>query len=886
MKRYIAVFTACLLLAAGLPAAAADGNGHWASDVMEELRQDGVIRGDESGNLNPDSAVTRAEFVTVVNRVFQISGTAGENFRDVPADAWYAGEMLAAKANGYLAGDEKGDSNPQQEITRAETCVILARVMKQDAQEESLSFTDADAVPAWAAASVSALVKKGLVSGYPDGSFQPEKSITRAEAFSMLHTYLKAKPVNPVVTPKPTPTPKAPSVSISTGGSSSGSGSSGGGSSGGGVKALSAPTLKKLTEEEDLVSWQETKNASSYEIKVTVGGETKVVSGITGTSYRLTDVLGEMTAQSSECEFEVSLQIKAKASKSGYSDSGYSKTVSYKKVYPAIEEPKLTVASKIVGGKNRMVITVAPVENASGYTGKFMVGAQENDTMQYDAENQLFVIPDTSVVGAENAYVEVKALSGKKPDYKDSAAVKIQVQADFRGLGTEDSPYRLYSAEDFERVRQEPSAHFVLMTDIDLGDFVPIKEFTGTLTSQGERYSLTYKIDQKTVDNVGLFQTMSGNASVSNVIFKGQINGRNDVGALCGKASVNARAENCINLAAVSGGTYVGGIIGEFAGAASGIRNCINAGTVTGSNGVGGMAGISIKPIEKCANLGTVITTGNYAGGIVGVAYAAVSFSYNYNSGTVRNTIAGAAGGTRNAGGIVGGVRLGEFKGCFNAGTVDGGVQYAGGIAGGFFANANSEMTIKGCYSAGTVTGQAGCDPVSAPNFNYKITVQDTAYLDTMSGREGIGTAISEAELQNAENEAVAKLLSDYGFVFADGEYACPVIDGNAFYRPDELKLWNFELNLTSSFSDGELSFSWDSVFDGEDAVLSVQLIDNGNFLPVSEKTALDSGAASFSAAGCKPDNYYEIVFTLEYNSGTILTKAFEVYTESTESIE
>ena len=885
MKRYIAVFTACLLLAAGLPAAAADGNGHWASGLMEELRQGGVIQGDESGNLNPDSAITRAEFVTVVNRVFQISGTNGENFRDVPADAWYAGEMLAAKANGYLSGDEEGLANPLKEITRAETCVILARVMKPALGEDALSFTDADNIPAWAAASVSALVKEGFVSGYPDGSFQPEKSITRAEAFSMLHTYIKSKPVAPVVTPKPTPTPKAPSVSISTGGSSSGSGSSGGGSSGG-VKALSAPTLKKLTEAEDLISWQETKNASSYEIKVMIGEDTKVISGITDTSYQLTEVLGEMTADSNECEFEVSVQIKAKASKSGYSDSGYSKKVSYKKVYPAIEEPTLTVASKIVGGKNRVVITVTPVENASGYTGKFMVGAQENGTMQYDAENLLFVIPDTSVVGAENAYVEVKALSGKKPDYKDSAAVKIQVQADFRGLGTEQSPYRLYSAEDFEQVRQEPSAHFVLMADIDLGTFVPIPEFTGTLTSQGEKRSLTYVIDQRTTDNVGLFQTMTGNASVSNVIFKGQINGRNDVGALCGKASVNARAENCINLAAVSGGTYVGGIIGEFAGAASGIRNCINAGTVTGSNGVGGMAGISIKPIEKCANLGTVTTTGNYAGGIVGVAYAAVSFSYNYNSGTVRNTFAGAVGSTRNAGGIVGGVRLGEFKGCFNAGTVDGGVQYAGGIAGGFFANANSEMTIKGCYSAGTVTGQAGCDPVSAPNYNYKITVQDTVYLDSMSGREGIGTAISEAELQNAENEAVAKLLSDYGFVFADGGYAYPVIDGNAFLQPDELKLWNFELNLTSDFSDGELSFSWDPVFDGEEAVLSIQLIDNGNFLPVSEKTVLDTGATSFSAAGCKPDNYYEIVFTLEYNSGTILTKAFEVYTESTESIE
>ena len=171
MKRYIAVFTAVFLLAAGFPAAAETGTGHWASDMMEDLRQNGVIQGDESGSLNPDSAITRAEFVTVVNRVFQISGTTGENFRDVPPDAWYAEEMLAAKANGYLSGDGVGLAHPEREITRAETCVILARVMKLHTAEESLSFTDGDAIPAWAVGEISALVKGGFVSGYPDGSF-------------------------------------------------------------------------------------------------------------------------------------------------------------------------------------------------------------------------------------------------------------------------------------------------------------------------------------------------------------------------------------------------------------------------------------------------------------------------------------------------------------------------------------------------------------------------------------------------------------------------------------------------------------------------------------------------------------------------------------------
>ena len=878
MKRYIAVFTAVFLLAAGFPAAAETGTGHWASDMMEDLRQNGVIQGDESGSLNPDSAITRAEFVTVVNRVFQISGTTGENFRDVPPDAWYAEEMLAAKANGYLSGDGVGLAHPEREITRAETCVILARVMKLHTAEESLSFTDGDAIPAWAAGEISALVKGGFVSGYPDGSFQPEKSITRAEAFSILYTYIKSKPEHPAVTSEPTvtPTPAPPSVSISTGSGSSGGGASGSGSSGG-VKTLSAPTLKKLAESEDLVSWQETKNASSYEIKLMVGENSKIISGITDTSYRLTDDLGEMTAQSSECEFEVSLWIKAKASKSGYSDSDYSKKVSYKKVYPAIDGPELTLANKIVGGKNRAVVTISPVEDASGYEAKFMVGAQENSTMQYDAENRLLIIPDTSVIGSEDAYVEVKALSGKKPAYKDSAPVRLEIKdVDLRGNGSPESPYRLYSTEDFERVRTEPDRHFVLMADIDLGEIVPVPEFTGSLTSYGERYSLTYVIHQRTSNNVGLFQMMSGSASVSNLILKGQIAGNQTVGALCGKISGNAVVENCISLASVSGNTYVGGFVGEFA-SSGGMRNCINAGTVTSNNGTGGIAGIASKMIEKCANLGTVVTGGNYAGGIVGVAYGSVSFCYN--SGMVKNTSTAAANAARTAGGIAGGVRQGEFKSCFNAGVVDGGSQYAGGITGGHFGNANSTIAITGCYNAGTVTAQAQCDPISSDNFHYTaITVKDTIYLDTMPGR-GLGTPISETELKNPENAEVAKLISIYGLAFSDNGYAYPGIEENPFLRPEDLKLWDFELNLNSIFSDGELNFSWDSVFSGEEAVLSVRVIDNSSFLPIAEKTVLDTDAVSFTAQGCRADSYYEIAFTLEYESGITITKSFEVYT-------
>ena len=61
--------------------------------------------------------------------------------------------------------------------------------------------------------------------------------------------------------------------------------------------------------------------------------------------------------------------------------------------------------------------------------------------------------------------------------------------------------------------------------------------------------------------------------------------------------------------------------------------------------------------------------------------------------------------------------------------------------------------------------------------------------------------------------------------------------------------------------------------------MLSVRVIDNSSFLPIAEKTVLDNDAVSFTAQGCRADSYYEIAFTLEYESGITITKSFEVYT-------
>lgn len=206
--------------------AASDYEGHWAKEHIDKLITAGVVAGDENGKINPDNSIKRSEFVKIVNRKFNFTNAGTENFPDVSADAWYANEFKIAKAQGYLTGDDKGNANPDNPITRAEVSVIIARVLKLNDNYSSVKpFSDDTDIPSWSKESVYRLNLKGYINGYPDGSFKAQNTITRAESFTII-----AK----ITTNSSTPT--IPSGGGFGGGSSGGGGggSSSGGSSGGG----------------------------------------------------------------------------------------------------------------------------------------------------------------------------------------------------------------------------------------------------------------------------------------------------------------------------------------------------------------------------------------------------------------------------------------------------------------------------------------------------------------------------------------------------------------------------------------------------------------------------------------------------------------------------
>ncbi len=127
MKRTL-VTTIFTLLISVYPACSSDYEGHWAQRDIDTLMSQGILYGDEQGNINPDYDITRAEFIAIVNRYNlykDVFNRPIENFNDVDENAWYANDMLIAKFAGYIQGDENGLSRPNAFITRAEAVKIL-----------------------------------------------------------------------------------------------------------------------------------------------------------------------------------------------------------------------------------------------------------------------------------------------------------------------------------------------------------------------------------------------------------------------------------------------------------------------------------------------------------------------------------------------------------------------------------------------------------------------------------------------------------------------------------------------------------------------------------------------------------------------------------------
>lgn len=165
-----------------------DTQGHWAEEIIDRWGGYGVVQGDQNGNFNPDQPITRGSMATVMVNLLGLSEKPAENpYQDLSGSEWYADAVLKCTAAGVMQGDGS-NCNAGANITRQEATVMFARALgvEEDASPNLSKFADGSDVAGWAAGAVSAMADRGIITGAGDGKVLPTQNIDRASTMAIL----------------------------------------------------------------------------------------------------------------------------------------------------------------------------------------------------------------------------------------------------------------------------------------------------------------------------------------------------------------------------------------------------------------------------------------------------------------------------------------------------------------------------------------------------------------------------------------------------------------------------------------------------------------------------------------------------------------------------
>ncbi len=145
------------------------------------------IKGYADGTFKPNGTITRAEAAAIIARLSGIDENKAyeSKFGDVQSDKWYANYINFAAQKGYITGYADGTFKPDNTITRAEMAVIAGKYIGITPGHHP-EFSDVK-FDFWAGEYIDAMSLKGLIKGYSDGTFKPNNTITRAEAVTIIN---------------------------------------------------------------------------------------------------------------------------------------------------------------------------------------------------------------------------------------------------------------------------------------------------------------------------------------------------------------------------------------------------------------------------------------------------------------------------------------------------------------------------------------------------------------------------------------------------------------------------------------------------------------------------------------------------------------------------
>lgn len=154
------------------------------------------IVGYGNGEVRPQNNITRAEVATIFFRLLtddvrDENLTKTNRYSDVAATSWYNTAVSTLSSMGIITGYPDGTFRPNAAITRAEFAAIAAR-FDNDGDKTAAKFSDI--ANHWAKDEISIAYNNGWITGYPDGTFGPQRDITRAETMTLVNRVLNRQP--------------------------------------------------------------------------------------------------------------------------------------------------------------------------------------------------------------------------------------------------------------------------------------------------------------------------------------------------------------------------------------------------------------------------------------------------------------------------------------------------------------------------------------------------------------------------------------------------------------------------------------------------------------------------------------------------------------------
>jgi hypothetical protein len=176
----------------------ADTIGHWAEKTIDTFVKLHIIQGYGDGKFKPNGNITRAEFATTISRVFDISVDASNSVALNDVGSHWAKDAIEKLASaGVLHGYGDGTFKPDKTISREDMVIILSRIVnlgKVNKNDSKGNFTDNASASSYAANEIKAAAVAGIIKGKNDGAFDPQGNATRAEALTVVLNALNLNP--------------------------------------------------------------------------------------------------------------------------------------------------------------------------------------------------------------------------------------------------------------------------------------------------------------------------------------------------------------------------------------------------------------------------------------------------------------------------------------------------------------------------------------------------------------------------------------------------------------------------------------------------------------------------------------------------------------------